>query len=902
MPQKVVLLDANSLLYRAFFALPPLTTAKGEMTNGVYGFAVMLYKILEEEKPDYIAAAFDLPAPTFRHEHFADYKATREKTPDGLIPQLAMAHELLECLRIPIFEQPGFEADDLLGTLACSASAQDRDALVVSGDLDVLQLVDDHVSVLITKRGVSDTVRYDPAAIHERYSLLAEQLVDYKSMRGDTSDNIPGVPGIGDKTAIALLQQFGSLEAILENLDQVKPARVANALHVYANQARMSKLLAKIACDIPLAVDWGQLRLHEPDLTRLRDLFQRLEFRGLMKKLTPAADVQPAIALRPPQVIETLDEACTSATALTGIAGLTLVVVAEPGSPHTARPLAVLMVPEQVSHTDTVSDAVPSASTQFQPLYLNADPKLLAPFASLLEDERIPKIGHSLKDASILLSRLGITVQGVSFDTEIASYLANPLRKSHDLWEVAFDMLGASIPEPLDLAAAAQVGQSGLFASPLVDYAALRAQYIRELHPLLAQSMNEQELTRLFTEVEMPLVPVLAEMELEGVSIDVPYLDEFAERLQARITEAEEQIYILAGEEFVINSPKQLQHILFEKLQLRRGKRTKTGFSTDAATLAKLAEDFEIVARILEYRELTKLKSTYVDALPRLVNPRTGRIHPSFNQVVTATGRLSCSDPNLQNIPIRSDLGKEIRRAFVTRRPEDKLVAADYSQIELRVLADISGDEALHKVFEDDLDLHTATACEVFGVAAELVTSDMRRLAKIINFAIPYGTSPQGLAKSMGISVEEARRYMDLYFERFVGVAGYIELIKAKALESGGVTTIMGRRRQLPEIGSPNMIQRELAERMAINTPIQGSAADIMKLAMLKVAAALRTHGCRSRMILQVHDELVFECPHDEIDIVAEIAREGMENAYRLSVPLKVDLEVGNNWRDMEKP
>jgi DNA polymerase I len=899
MPQKVVLIDANSLLYRAFFALPPLTTARGEMTNGVYGFAIMLYKILEEEKPDFIAAAFDLPTPTFRHQEYAEYKGTRERAPDELIGQIKLTQELLEALRIPIFTAEGLEADDLLGILACRAAGEDRDALIVSGDLDTLQLVTDHVSALITRRGITDTVRYDPAGVMERFGLTPAQLPDYKSLRGDTSDNIPGVPGIGEKTAVALLQQFANLENLLDHLDQVKPARAAAALGVYADQARLSKRLATIASHEKLEVDWEALRLTEPDLPRLRELFTRLEFRGLMKKL-PSSEPVPTdevAALGAPRIVASTSQAEKAAVELAQCSRLTVVTVATPESPHTAELLGLLLAAEPDGEA---AKAIAKQACPVEPYYVPARPELLRPFTALLADSHVHKTGHGLKETIILLRRQGIELAGTDFDIEIASYLANPLRKNHDLWEVAFDMLGTPIPE----LATPPVGLSLLDGDPNEVHAknaSLRAQRIRELHPLLADDLVKQNQAQLFDHVEMPLVAVLAQMEMEGVSIDAAYLQEFSTRLGEQITAAEKTIYILAGEEFVINSPKQLQHILYEKLQLRRGKRTKTGYSTDAATLAKLAEEFEIVTRILEYRELTKLKSTYVDALPRLVNARTGRIHPCFNQAVTATGRLSCSDPNLQNIPIRTELGREIRRAFIADNPAHKLLAADYSQIELRVLAHIAKDEALHEVFANNLDLHTATASEVFGVPDEAVTSEMRRLAKIINFAIPYGTSPEGLAKRMGVSTEEGRQYMARYFERFAGVARYIEEVVAYAQKHGEVVTLLGRRRPLPEINSPNFQVRELAERMAVNTPIQGTAADIMKLAMLAAAQALQEQKLETRLILQVHDELVFEGPADELATVAALAREAMENAYQLSVPLKVDIEQGSNWRDMEK-
>ena len=913
MAKKVILIDGNSLLYRAFFALPPLTTSRGEATNAVYGFAVMLNKVIEEERPDFIAAAFDLPTPTFRHNEYAEYKATRERAPDDLRAQMPLAQELLASMNIPVFTAEGFEADDLLGTLARRAETEGYEALIVSGDQDILQLVTDHISALITRRGITETQRYDPAAVQERFGLVPAQLTDLKSLRGDPTDNISGVPGVGEKTAVALLKQFGSLETLLENLEKIKPPKAASAITTYADQARLFKRLVTIDTNAPAEIDWDKCRVQPPDAPRLKELLQRLEFRGLLKKLsaenTESAPAEPQFGEA--RIIQNANEAARAAKELADCKSLIISVHALSGSPHEAKAVGVLLAAHDADScragVPTPAEAPAGAGarrpTNIQPFFIPAKPELLSPFKTLLQDAGIAKLGHSLKDAMIHLHRLGIDLAGLEFDGEIASFLTNPLRKNNDLWEVAFDLLGAPMPEPLGGNATPTLFDETPAVADLPAIAqreALRAERIRALHPILLTSLYAQEEQQLFEDVEMPTVAALAEMELAGVSIDTSYLEELSARLESAISEAEKTIFILAGEEFTINSPKQLQHILYEKLQLRKGKRIKTGFSTDAATLAALAEEFEIVGKILEYRELTKLKSTYVDSLPRLVNPRTGRIHPSFNQAITATGRLSCSDPNLQNIPIRTDLGKEIRRAFVAARPTDMLFAADYSQIELRVLAHIAKDEALSEIFAKNLDLHTATACEIFGVSENAVTSEMRRLAKIVNFSIPYGTSPQGLAQRIKVPIQEAREYMNRYFMRFAGVARYMEEIVQQARETGYVTTLLGRRRPLPEIAVANTMRRELAERMAINTPIQGSAADIMKLAMLDVDKALKAKGLTTRLIIQVHDELVFEGPKRELAAVAEIVKEKMEGCYKLDVPLQVEMEHGDNWRDME--
>jgi len=869
MAEKVVLLDGNSLLYRAFFALPPLTNAQGEMTNAVYGFANMVNKILVEEKPDFVAAAFDLPAPTFRHQQFKAYKATREKAPEELRSQIPLSQELLQGWQIPVFAMEGFEADDVLGTLARQAEAEGKEVLIVSGDMDVLQLVSDKTQALITRRGISETSRFALAGIQEKYGLTPAQLIDYKALRGDPSDNIPGVPGIGEKTAAALMQQYGSLENLLQHIAEVKPARAAAALGVHAEQARLSQQLATIISEVPLQVDWELCRRREPDAARLRELYTRLEFRGLLKKL-------PAEAGETSEVLIIQDPAAANAAGaeLATEKNLTLALASEPGSYHQAAVLGLALGGAE-------------KAVYFAP----AQAELLAAFKPLLEKAELPKITQGAKEIMVQLKRLGIDFAGLEFDTEIASHLADSLRREHALGEIAFDLLHQPIPPPLTREAPLQA---------FAERAAGQVRTISRLRPLLEKGLSEQDLAKLYYEVELPLIPILAEMEVAGVAVDREHLAALSLQLAAAICAAEKEIFALAGEAFLINSPKQLQYILYDKLGLPKGKKTKTGYSTDAATLVNLAGQYDIVAHLLEYRELSKLQSTYVEALPRLINPATGRIHTTYNQAVTATGRLSSTDPNLQNIPIRTEIGREIRRAFIAEKPDNLLLAADYSQIELRVLAHISGDEALQKIFAEDRDLHTATACEIFGVPPEKVDSEMRRLAKIVNFSIPYGTTAQAMAQRLKIPGEQAREFMRRYFERFPGVARYIENIVLVAREKGYVTTLLGRRRLLPEISSPQPMRRELAERMAINTPIQGSASDIMKLAMLAVAQGLAQGQFATRMILQVHDELIFEGPEKEISPVAWAVKAAMEAAYPLRVPLKVDLEAGKNWRDLE--
>jgi DNA polymerase-1 len=670
MAEKVVLLDGNSLLYRAFFALPPLTNAQGEMTNAVYGFATMLNRLLAEEKPDYIITAFDLPGPTFRHHQFKAYKATREKAPEELRSQIPLSQELLRGWQIPVFAVEGFEADDVLGTLARIAEAEGKEVLIVSGDMDVLQLVSDKTQALITRRGISETSRFDLAAIQEKYGLTPAQLIDFKALRGDPSDNIPGVPGIGEKTAATLMQQYGSLENLLQHVAEVKPARAAAALEIHTEQAKLSQQLATIISDVPLQVDWEQCRRRPPEVSRLRELYTRLEFRGLLKKL-------PAEATAACEVLMLQDREAAKAahSELANEKNLTLALAAAPGSYHQAEIFGL---------------ALGGAEKIY---FIPAQPELLAIFKSLLEEVKLAKITQGAKEIIVQLKRLGIDFAGPAFDTEIASHLADSLRKEHALGEIAFDLLHQPIPSPLEKGAPLQA---------VAERAAGQVRTISRLKPLLEKSLTEQDLAKLYYEVELPLIPILAEMEITGVAVDREHLAGLSLRLAADICAAEKEVFALAGEAFLINSPKQLQYILYEKLGLPKGKKTKTGYSTDAATLANLAGQYDIVAHLLEYRELSKLQSTYVEALPRLIHPATGRIHTTYNQAVTATGRLSSTDPNLQNIPIRTEIGREIRRAFVAEKPGDRLLAADYSQIELRVLAHISGDEALKQIFAED--------------------------------------------------------------------------------------------------------------------------------------------------------------------------------------------------------
>jgi len=882
---RLALIDGNSLLYRAFFALPPLTNAQGEQTNAVYGFTNMLFKIIDEEQPDMMAVAFDLPGPTFRHERFPDYKATRPKTPDELAAQIDMAREVLDTMHIPAYDYAGYEADDVIGTFAARAEEAGHRVLVVTGDLDELQLVSERTSIMVTRRGITDTKVYDAAAVVERYGFGPEKLTDFRALRGDASDNIPGVPGIGEKTAAALVKQFGSLEGALEHIDEVKPSRIGAALEAHAELARSAKELSTIVRDLPVDFDNEALRLRPPrelspeEKAKLAELFRRLDFRSLLARIDD-----------PAQAVSAEHRAITQVRASKGLAreiaaagSVVVHAVAGDGSGLRAPLYGLCLL----------------AGESGEPALLLAEgdklARLIAPLKAIFESEDVCKIGHDLKRLALLLSGHGIALRGMSFDTMLAAYLINPVRRSSELSAVVFEHLAHEPTGQLSLPGAESAG-----GSPDPDRAALAAQHTAALKPVLEERLQEMALDGIFRDLEMPLVPVLVDMERVGVAIDLPALQAFSDRLGARAGELEREIHALAGEEFNIGSPKQLRTILFDKLGLPpdKTKRTKSGYSTDAEVLAGLG-DVEIVAKILEYRQVTKLKSTYVDALPPLADPDTGRVHSSFNQAVTATGRLSSSDPNLQNIPIRRELGMEIRRAFIPGHPDHVLLSADYSQIELRILAHITEDENLIDIFLRDEDLHRAAAAEIFGVAPQDVTGQMRSFAKMVNFGIPYGISDFRLAREMGISVEDARSYMDRYFGRFPRLRAYVDEMPERARASGFVTTLLGRRRSLPELRARNPNLRQAAERMAINTPMQGSAADIMKLAMLRLHRSLQDGRLAGQLMLQVHDELLLEVPRTQLEETASLVEECMASAYQLRVPLKVDTKAGPNWLDM---
>lgn len=877
--EKVYLIDGNSLLYRAFFALPHFSTLENQPTNAVYGFTMMLLRVIEEEKPEIIIVAWDAPVKTFRHDEFSDYKAHRKPTPDDLSSQAPLARQMVEAFNIPMLEIPGYEADDVIGTLAKKAQAEGYEAVVVTGDLDALQLVDENISVMRTVKGVTETMTYDVKAVEEQYGLHPRQFPDYKGLLGDTSDNIPGVPGVGAKTAVKLLSEFGSMENLLEHVDDVQPARLQEILRDFREQAVLSKRLATIILDIPLDIELRNCKFTGPDYPVLRELFRALGFSTLLRRLPeePAQrglfDVEvekcelPELPIKIVEDIPGMDELRNEVLS-TGEVAIQI---------HGSSPRGV--------EADPLGMAI--SITEGRAYYIPFDGVLsLEDFRTILDSESIAKNFHNLKYEYEVCERSGIEIKGLSFDVLLAAYLINPTRGTHTLESIALDYLGTELPGTSTKAAKLTECSSEERLSARVDA-------IRAVTPMLKEKLQEDELERLMNEIEMPLSRILGDMELAGVAIDGEWLERLSTQLQERVSELEQDIYRLAGTDFNIGSTKQLQVILFEKLGLPASRKTKTGYSTDAETLAALAPAHEIVAKILEYRELSKLKSTYADSLPKLINPRTGRIHTSLNQAVTATGRLSSSDPNLQNIPIKTEIGRQIRKAFVAS-PGNVLIAADYSQIELRILAHFSRDPELIRSFQEDEDIHQRTAVKLFGVPPEEVTADMRRQAKTVNFAVIYGMSDYGLSRELNIPTSTAKTYIESYFREYPGVRTYARNTLTNARLNGYVETLLGRRRYMPELTSPNRQFREFAERAAVNMPIQGTAADIVKIAMIQVYERLRDY--QTRLVLQVHDELVFDSPEGEVDSVCPMIRRIMEDALKLDVPLKVEVKVGRDW------
>jgi len=887
--QALYLIDGSSYIYRAFYAVKDLSTSGGLPTNAVYGFLGMLRRVLKEKSPTYLAVALDAPGPTFRHQLSPEYKATRQQMPEPLARQLPYIKRLIALHGIPLLEVNGVEADDIIGTMTAWAAGQGRQVIIVSGDKDLLQLVGSRVCLWDTMK---DAV-VGPQEVEQRYGVPPPQLVEVMGLAGDSSDNIPGVPGIGPKTAERLIREFGSIENLLANLAKVSSARERSKLETYAAQARLSRKLVTLNCRVPLEPAWETLRIGTADRDALAALFRELEFRRFFQELEgEGAVTHGSSRLIDAELIITAGQLEALVTRLAGIPEIAVRVISAGGHPMAAELVGVALAwgPAEACYVP-LGHRPAEAGPWLEPR------GALETLAPLLRDQTFGKVGHNSKLTWLALKRSGIELAGLRFDPMLAAYLLDPGQKVQLLSVLAKEYLGEALVTCEDLVGSGrnQRPMSSLGPSELAPVAAGEAACALRLAPLLEAKLEAEQLGPLFRSIELPLVRVLARMEFSGVRVDVAALEKLSADLDQRLEVSIGQIYHLAGGPFNINSTQQLGMVLFEKLALPVTKKTKTGYSTDMEVLAALATLHPLPAEVLRYRSLMKLKNTYVDALPRLLNPDTGRIHTSYNQTGTVTGRLSSSEPNLQNIPVRTEEGRLIRRAFVAD-PGSHLVAADYSQIELRILAHYSRDAVLTASFQKGEDIHLRTAAEVFGVDANAVTAEMRRQAKTINFGIIYGMSPFGLARELGIPQALARDFIQRYFERYPGVRAYIEQIPLRAREQGFVTTLFQRRRFIPDISSRNRNLRQFAERTAINTPIQGSAADIMKLAMVQIDSALEAEGLPARMIMQVHDELVFEVKQEAVPEVAALVRERMESAVSLEVPLRVAVGQGPNW------
>ena len=869
--RRIFLLDGHSLSYRAYFALPPsLATSSGQVTNAVYGFTSMLIKLLTEEHPDLMAVAFDKGPPTVRLEKYADYKAGRAETPDDFREQLGLIREVVGALRIPVVEVEGHEADDAIATLALRACDRGLEAVVVTADRDFFQLVRPGVRVMFNRKGISDIVDYDERAVTDRFGLPPGKYLDYVALKGDPSDNIPGIPGVGEKTASRLVQEYGSAEAAVDHADEESP-RIRKGLQEAGTDITRNKEVARLETDLDLEIEPEDCVLGEWDPDEVRRLFNSLEFRTLLERLEEAGVTRPRLDSaelhlrqgRPRDVDGLIKGKDPVALALEAQGGR-LQAIAVSGGGSAATHLAVDgEVPEDIREW--------------------------------LADPARSKLVHDAKEVEASAFRLGLRVEGVAFDTLLAAYLLDPAEPDYQLGALTAKYLGVDLLEEAE-SAAPDDGQLPL--EETWRTAAARAAAVAILAPVMEEEAGRAGVRSLLEEVELPLSRVLARMQAAGVTLDVPYLTEMSETVGDRMRNLEQKIYGHAGQEFNLGSPQQLAQILYEKLGLPVLKRTIKGRapSTEADVLEKLRDHHPIVESLLAYRELAKLKSTYLDALPPLVNTATGRVHTTFNQVAAATGRLSSVNPNLQNIPVRGELGRQIRKAFVPGGKDQVLLVADYSQIELRVLAHLSGDPALAEAFATDADIHAATAGKVFGLPPEQVDAELRRRAKVVNYGLAYGMNAYGLASRLGIPPDEAQEFIDAYFEGFPNVRDFLDRQVAVAAAEGYTQTMLGRRRYLPELQSPNPRIRDLGRRMALNAPIQGSAADILKLAMIRVDGAVEPMA--ATMVLTVHDELVLEVEGDRVAELAEVVRKEMESAYELSVPLRVDVGWGSTWAE----
>jgi DNA polymerase I len=864
---KLVIIDGNSLMHRAFYALPNLTNSKGLHTNVIYGFVNMLYKLQDELKPDYIGIAYDRKGPTFRHQEYAEYKAGRNKMADEMAEQIPVLKEVIAAMNIKQIEIDGFEADDIIGTVSELCTKEEISALIVTGDKDALQLINDHVHVLITKKGISEMLEFDAAKLRSVYEITPEQVTDMKGLMGDASDNIPGVPGIGEKTALELIKQFETLENTLQNISQVKKNKVRENLETYREQAIFSKKLATIIRNVPIDIKLQDFQINAPDNDKLYNYFKELGFKGLLSKLEASMEMpESQMVSRQAAEAEIIDvsdvEEFVRKAQVQGSIAFKLLQSQEENNVK-----AYISMAEKVYCFDIKEEN----KTYFK---------------QLMEDNKISKAGHDMKQDVLLLKYMDIEINNISFDTMLAAYILDPSKSSFKIGDISNEILGENFEDYKSKEGTVEARYSNSVLA------------ISKLVAPMKQMIIEEEMENLYYEVELPLLSVLADMEYRGFKVDKEMLEQLGQEFSQQIDILTESIFGYVGESFNINSTKQLGVILFEKLELPVIKKTKTGYSTDVEVLEALHDKHPMIEKLLEYRQLLKIKSTYIDGMLNVINPNTGKIHSKLNQAGTTTGRLSSTDPNLQNIPIKTENGRKIRKVFIPSSEDYVLVDADYSQIELRVLAHISGDEKFIDAFVKNEDIHTRTASEVFNVPLNEVTPLLRNRAKAVNFGIVYGISDYGLSRDLKIPKKEAKVYIESYFSRYPNVKQYMDDVVTHAKEKGFITTLLNRRRYVPEIQSKNAIQRGIGERIAMNTPIQGSAADIIKIAMISVYNELKKRKLKSKLILQVHDELLVEAHKSEVEEVKQIVKQSMEDAMDLKVPLTAEVSTGSNWYD----
>ena len=869
--ERLLILDSNSLLNRAFYAIPPLTNSEGIHTNAVYGFTNMLFKMKEEIKPDYIVAAFDRKAPTFRHKEYEDYKAGRKKMPPELGEQFPLVKEVLNLLAVNIYEIDGFEADDIIGTLAQFAEKNGIEVFIVTGDRDALQLASDNIKVVITKKGVTETAVYNKEAFIEEFGVTPTQYIDVKGLMGDKSDNIPGVPGVGEKTAFKLISTYGSMEGVLSHIDEISGKKLKENLETYSEQAIFSKKLATIMTEVPIEFDLEDIKSQENyNKEELKKLFFKLGMKSLLAKL-PGDDLEGEEEVAKIEINE-----------VTTIEGFKEVLSVKEGiafisySTCNANLYSKIELDKlYINYGDKVS------LIDFKLINMENSNEAINLLEAFMEDEKIEKVIQDGKNLITILTKHNIEVKKFIFDTVVAAYLIDSAKSNYPLEVLINEYLMKEVKGEGD----------ELICNAMAS--------MKELYEYLKDRIDKEGMDELYYEVEHPLISILSSMEAIGFNVNREKLDELAVKFKEEISRTEKEIYELCEEEFNISSPKQLGKILFEKLDLPVIKKTKTGYSTNAEVLEKLMDKHPVVEKIIYYRQITKLNSTYVEGLKNVID-EDGAIHSSFNQTVTTTGRLSSTEPNLQNIPVKYEMGREIRKVFIPQESTDVLLSCDYSQIELRVLAHMSDDKNMIDAFNHHSDIHTKTASEVFKVPVEEVTPLMRSRAKAVNFGIVYGISDFSLSQDLKITRKEAAEYMEIYFDRYPKIKGYLESVKEEAKEKGYVLTVLNRRRFIPEIKSSNKIVKALGERLAMNAPIQGSAADIIKLAMVKVYNRIKKENLESQMILQVHDELILNVKHDELEIVKSLVKEEMENVLNMSVALEVDTNIGNTWYDVK--